>query len=205
MFGAKAEMAAIEKGIAWKRVLVPFSIQSLYEPKSEIVRRINPKHQVPVLIDGDLEIFDSTQIFECLEDLCPNPLLWPETPQDRARARMLELRSDEIFFPDVARCMPARRAAVGEQEFERSVARIHKTFIEMDRQLEGRMFLASTFSYADLAFYSAQFFARFLGQSSSPNLQNLERWREEMGRRESVRQVLGEMSQFLTANGIRVP
>jgi len=39
MFGAKAEMAAIGKGIAWERVFVPFSIQLLNEPKSEVVRR----------------------------------------------------------------------------------------------------------------------------------------------------------------------
>lgn len=73
MFGAKVEIAAHEKGIAFERVLAPFSQQRGYDPKHPDVLRINPKRQVPVLIDGELEIFDSTQIFEYLEDVQPDP------------------------------------------------------------------------------------------------------------------------------------
>jgi glutathione S-transferase len=63
MFGAKAEIAAHEKGIAFELVMVPFEMATLYSPKHPEVLRINPKRQVPVLVDddagGDLEIFDS--------------------------------------------------------------------------------------------------------------------------------------------------
>ena len=69
------------------------------------VVRINPKQQVPVLVHGDLEIFDSTQIFEYLEDLAPEPALWPRNVRGRARARRLELESDEVYFPHVIRLM----------------------------------------------------------------------------------------------------
>ena len=77
MFGAKAQIAALEKGIEFELVMVPFTTQHLYEPKHPDVLRVNPKRQVPVLIHGDIEIFDSTQIFEYLEDLQPSPALWP--------------------------------------------------------------------------------------------------------------------------------
>ena len=66
--------------------MVPFDMGRLYEPKHPEVVRINPKRQVPVLVDGDLEIFDSTQIFEYLEDLVPSPPLWPVGAAARARA-----------------------------------------------------------------------------------------------------------------------
>ncbi len=201
MFGAKAEMAAIEKGISWERVLVPFSLAKFYEPKSEDVLRINPKGQVPVLVHGDLEIFDSTQIFEYLEDLQPTPPLWPTDVRDRARARLLELKSDEVFFPDVFHCFPHRRAEISEQVRADAIARIHRTFEEMDRCLEGKEYLVSDFSYADLAFYGAQFFARFLRQAPSPDLKNLERWRQTMNERESIRTVMGAMADYLTENG----
>ena len=202
MFGAKAEMAAIEKGIAWERKFVPFSISTLYEPKSNDVVRINPKGEVPVLIDGDLEIFDSTQIFEYLEDIQPMPPLWPANPKDRARARLLELESDEVFFPNVVCCMPQRRALAGEQIYSESVVRIHRYFAEMDLLLADEEYLVSDFSYADIAFYAAQFFARFLGQPPSLELRHLDRWRSKMNGRESVRTVMGEMSGYLTAHGI---
>ncbi len=51
------------------------------------VLRVNPKRQVLVLIDGEVEVFDSTQIFEYLEDKVPAPPLWPRDVAGRARAR----------------------------------------------------------------------------------------------------------------------
>ncbi len=62
MFGAKVQIAALEKGLDFELVMVPFDSVRGYEPKHPEVLRINPKRQVPVLVDGDLEIFDSSQI-----------------------------------------------------------------------------------------------------------------------------------------------
>lgn len=58
-----------------------------------------------MLIDGDVEIYDSTQIFEYLEDQYPLPALWPREPGMRAAARRLELASDEVFFANVIKLM----------------------------------------------------------------------------------------------------
>ncbi len=77
MFGKKAEIAVLEKAVSFELEFAPFSFERFYEPKHPDVLRINPKQQVPVLIDGELEIFDSTQIFEYLEDLVPELPLWP--------------------------------------------------------------------------------------------------------------------------------
>ena len=51
MFGAKVQIAALEKGIAFELVMVPFDRDDNYSPKHPEVLRINPKGQVPVLID----------------------------------------------------------------------------------------------------------------------------------------------------------
>ena len=102
MFGAKVQIAALEKGIAFELVMVPFDRDDNYSPRHPEVLRINPKGQVPVLIDDAVELFDSTQIFEYLEDRHPQPALWPAEPAARARARQLEHRSDEVFFPPVS-------------------------------------------------------------------------------------------------------
>ena len=94
MFGAKAEIALREKGLPFELEMVPFEMKTLYEPKHPEVVRINPKRQVPVLIDGNLELFDSTQIFEYLESLKRDPALWPSEPKARARARLLEHKAE---------------------------------------------------------------------------------------------------------------
>lgn len=202
MFGAKAEMAALEKGIAHRVAFVPFDMKGLYVPKPEITRRINPKQEVPLLVHGDLEIFDSTQIFEYLEDIAPSPPLWPGDPQARARARLMELRSDEVFFPNVVTCMPRRRQQAGEDAYGRAVGRIAAFYEETDAQLEGRDYLETTFSFADIAFYSAMFFARFLGQPPAEDMARLAGWRTRMAARPAVRDVMGAMAAWLTASGI---
>ena len=121
MFGAKAEIAMREKGLEFELVMVPFEMKRLYQPKHPEVARINPKGQVPVLIHGGLELFDSTQIFEYLEDLQPQPALWPTEAAARARSRQLEHMSDEIYFPHIVRLMglqttPQDAAAVAARE-----------------------------------------------------------------------------------------
>ena len=98
MFGAKAEIALLEKGLDFERIAVPF-VDS-YEPKHPEVVRINPKQQVPVLIHGSVEIFDSTQIFEYLEDAFSIPPLWPKLLADRAEARQVVVAIGEARVLD---------------------------------------------------------------------------------------------------------
>src|SRR5688500_3288235 len=114
MFGAQAQIEALEKALQFDQVMVPFDFTALYTPKHPEVLRINPKRQVPVLVHGDLEIFDSTQIFEYLEDLKPVPPLSPQDPRERARARLLEHQSDEVYFPHIIKLMGLQKELQGE-------------------------------------------------------------------------------------------
>jgi len=56
--------------------------------------RLNPLRRIPVLIDGDLVIPDSTVICEYLDDRYPEKPLYPADPALRARARWLEEFAD---------------------------------------------------------------------------------------------------------------
>jgi glutathione S-transferase len=205
MFGAKVEIAVLEKGIACERIFVPFSLATLYDPKHPVVARVNPKGQVPVLVDGDLEIFDSTQIFEYLEDIQPRPALWPANPRERARARQLELLSDEVFFPNVVTLMPRARVAAGEDGVRAAHAAIDRYYAERDARLGDAEYLAGMFSYADIALYMAQFFASFLGRPIPASLPRLTAWRTRIAERASVRAVAGAMTDYLRTNGVPVP
>ena len=50
----------------------------------------NPRAEVPVLIDGDLRLFESTVILEYIEERWPKPALLPRDPAARAQARLTE-------------------------------------------------------------------------------------------------------------------
>lgn len=204
MFGAKAQIAALEKGLDFELVMVPFDFEKLYTPRHPEVLRVNPKRQVPVLVDGDLALFDSTQIFEYLEDLRPQPPLWPADVRERARARLLEHQSDEVYFPHVIRLMglqsqladaPARAATEAAQAF----------CLEMERLLAGREWLAGSFGFADIAFYMASLFGERLGAPFTSDMPRLLAWRERMTRRPAVAQVAGAMARYLASVGRPVP
>ena len=204
MFGAKAEIAAREKGFEFELIMVPFEMKRLYQPKHPEVVRVNPKQQVPVLIHGDVEIFDSTQIFEYFEHLQPQPPLWPADPAARARARLLELKSDEVYFPPIIRLMslqetPADPAAVAARD---AAARF---YAEMEAALRDREFLAGAYSYADIAFYMAQLFGARMGAPMTAAHPRLTQWRDRMTARPAVRQVVAAMAAFLVAQGRPLP
>lgn len=202
MYGAQAQIAFLEKGIPVETEMVPFTLTDLYHPKHPEVARINPKAQVPVLKNGDLEIFDSTQIFEYLEDLSPNPALWPKAPDTKAMARLLELLSDEVFFGHVQKLMPGQRALGDAEPVSDVVARIERYYDDMNQRLATADHLAGDFSYADIAFYPAQFFAGFLGAPMPDRFENLHAWRARMTARESIATVMGAMITYLTEQGI---
>src|SRR5262245_42340066 len=58
---------------------------------------INPRLEVPTLVDDDVAVFDSTVILEYLEDRWPTPPLLPTGAADRARVRMLEELCDTYY------------------------------------------------------------------------------------------------------------
>ena len=204
MFGAKAEIALGEKGIAFELEMVPFEMKTLYQPKHPEVARINPKHQVPVLVDGDLEIFDSTQIFEYLETIRPEPALWPVEPKARARARLVEMKSDEVYFPPIVRLMGLQATPDDPAAVE---ARAATAFFydEREKGLGSGEWLAGNYSYADIAFYMAQLFGERMGAPMTDAHPRLKAWRERMSARPAVAKVAVAMGRYLLGQGRKLP
>jgi len=161
LFSRKAEIALREKGLGYERVLVPFTQEVGYQPKHPVVARSNPKRQVPVLIEGDLTLFDSTVIFEYLEDAYPVPPLYPREARARARCRLVELEADEILFAPVRdllyRTEPplndpvaqARRETAGSE----AEAELARQFTGLEARLQAGDWFCGTFSAADIAMF----------------------------------------------------
>jgi glutathione S-transferase len=200
MFGRKAEIACAEKGIDVEVEMVPFSLATFYEPKHPEVARINPKGQVPVLVDGGLELYDSTQIFEYLEDRFPEPALWPREPDERARARQAELGSDEVFFPNVIQLMP--HLSQGAEAAAKAAESIKSYYAAQEALLAHRGYLWRDFSYADIAFYMASLFAAFLGRPWGEGHPNLDAWKARMLERPPVAKAAGGVADYLASQGI---
>ncbi len=204
MFGAKAQIGALEKGIDFELVMVPYESLRGYAPKHPEVLRINPKGQVPILVDGDLEIFDSTQIFEYLEDLQPTPALWPRDAKARARARLLEHKSDEIYFPHIIKLMGLQQELRGEAAVA-AIEAANRYYAEMEKLLSRDEWLCGTFSFADIAFFMAALFGERQSAPLTSATPALLAWRTRMMRRPSVNAVTAAMAAWLHGAGRPVP
>ena len=72
-------------GIEFEEILLP-----LYEPDARSQRLIySPTGKVPLLVDGELHIWDSLAIAEYLAEKYPEKSLWPQAIAARATARSI--------------------------------------------------------------------------------------------------------------------
>jgi len=60
--------------------------------------KISPLRRIPVWIEGDFTLCDSSAIVQYIEETRPGPSLWPADPRDRAQARWLEEYGDTRLF-----------------------------------------------------------------------------------------------------------
>lgn len=72
--------------------------------------RLSPLRRIPVLVDGDFALCDSSAICAYLDESCPEPPLLPADVRDRGRARWLEEYADTrlgdvfiwgLFYPKI--------------------------------------------------------------------------------------------------------
>ena len=204
MFGAKAQIAALEKGIDVELVMVPFEMRTLYQPKHPEVMRVNPKQQVPVLIHGDLEIFDSTQIFEYFEDLKPQPPLWPRDC-DSARRHA-------CWSTNRMRCSFRRSSGLWDCRLRRNdpvavLRAILRSLLHRNGRIDGRWpQLAGwgLFLRRHRLLHGADFADR-MGAPMPDRAARLMAWRSRMSERPAVRQVAGAMGRYLLSQGRPLP
>lgn len=202
LFARKVEFALYEKSLPFERVMVPFTQEKGYAPKHEAVLAANPKGQVPVLEDGELTLFDSTLIFEYLEDAYPAPALYPRDAKDKARCRLVELTADEIFLPPIRSLMyrnapadpdPARQDA-RVAEGRRGEAAILERYAKLDRQLENRDYFFGAFSVADIAMFMMVLWALRLRGPRIDAYPALAAWYARVGARPAGQKIASEIA-----------
>ena len=122
--------------------------------------RLSPLRRIPILIDGEVSISDSSVICAYLDDAYPERPLLPSSPADRARARWLEEFADtrlgDLFIWGLFYQRNVRPLVWGEPTDEERV----KTTLEdglpaaldyLERGLPAAGYLFGEFGLADIA------------------------------------------------------
>ena len=201
LFARKAEIALHEKELPFERIMVSFSQTKGYHPKHPDVLAANPKGQVPVLVDGDLTLFDSTVIFEYLEDAYPQPALYPRDPVERGRCRLLDLFADEIMLVPLRALMhrntpgerDAARWAANEAKAKEAESELDRQFAELNGKLADGEYLCGAFGAADISVFMMVFYTLRLGGPSLDGHATLARWYERLLQRDAISTIASEI------------
>jgi glutathione S-transferase len=82
--------------LQWKAVAFQ-SIDALAAPESERLVAVNPRAEVPVLVDGEVTVVNSADIVAYLEDRFPLPAILPAAPALRTKARSWQRIADTLL------------------------------------------------------------------------------------------------------------
>lgn len=136
--------------------------------------RVSPLRRIPVLIDGDVELCDSSVICAYIDEAYPGHPLMPAAPADRARARWLEEYADtrigDVFIWRLFQNAVIKPAVWGEKGDKAVIAEALETHIPgvldyLEAQVPGEGFLfGDLLGLADIsigAFFRNAGFARF--------------------------------------------
>ncbi len=203
LYGRKVEIALAEKGLAFERIVVPFNQMTGYDPKHPDVLAANPRAQVPVLVDGELSLYDSTVILEYLDEAYPEPPLYPASPVERARCRQHEVFADEVVFGALRQLfhrngerLPQAELAQAEGVAKAAESLLAQYFISIEAALGQRPYLCGAFSVADIALFLMVHYVRRLDGPSFAALPALSAWYGRVGARPVFAAALAEIADW---------
>ncbi len=137
-------------GLAFDEEVIP-----LYEPGSrEKVLKYSPTGKVPVLVDGDMIVWETIAILDHLAEKFPKAQLWPSDPRARAHARAVSAEMHAGFAPLRKHC-PMNMRRVGKKreltsEVAADVRRIEEIWTDCRARFgAGGPFLFGSFGAAD--------------------------------------------------------
>jgi glutathione S-transferase len=184
-FSRRVRIQLIEKGISIDEHEVDMPKG---EHKSPAFRALNPYGRVPVLVDEDFVLCESSAIMDYLEAMFPTPALVPENPRGRALVAMhiklcdveFAAQTRSVIFP--RRFFPRERWDLAAQEL--AIGAIAKHLAVLNTQLEGHSYLVEdAFSLADIAYAPFLEFLPLLELQPPPNVSN---WMAHLATRPSV-------------------
>jgi glutathione S-transferase len=185
-FCRKVRIVLAEKGIKYERIFVDLRKK---EQKRLDFLKLNPYGKVPVIEDNGVVIYESSVINEYLDERYPTPPLMPSDPGGKASVRiLLDFCESHFHFP----WFSIYREVTFKPEIERNIESIERNKNEinthlyrLESQLEGKEYLAGSYSLADVAFTPRIALFEPLGITIGPEFKNVRKWIEKIKSRPS--------------------
>jgi len=159
-YARKVRIALYEKDVPFERV------RALHGDCNRTdFLHVNPRAEVPALIDGAFALYDSTIICEYLEDSHPEPALYPREARARAKCRMIEDLADTQLDAAVytSSVVEFGRGQADPAMHQAAHADTMRLYDELEGLLGAGPFFCESYSLADIAVVPHVMTATFLG------------------------------------------
>ncbi len=145
----RAWLLLSEAGIEFDEVRLP--LDTAVFPKQ--IREYSPAGQVPVLILGEQQVWDTLAIAETVAERWPDAALWPDDPDARAHARSISAEMHSGFAA-LRAAMPMNCRAFGRRvalpdDVTHDIDRIFDIWTDCHRRYGGGWLFGERFSIAD--------------------------------------------------------
>lgn len=153
-------------GIGFRETLIPFD----FEGGNRAIKAVSASGKVPMLVDGDIKVWESLAILEYLAERFPEHNVWPADAAGRAEARSVSSEMATGFFALRGQCpfnlhrKPSPLSADAARAAD--VARIDAIWSAL-LEKSGGPFLFGAFSAADAMF--APVVGRFRSYELTPS------------------------------------
>lgn len=184
-FVRKVRITLYEKAAAFDAVEIERGAQ-----RAELLA-VNPRGEVPALLEGGVVVTGSSAICDYLEERFPEPPLLPAEPAARARCRTLEhvadTQTDALQF--LTFLVRVRRPELGREHPEAAEAlsaAVRRHYAALERELGARDYFVDSLSRADVALLPHVTSLGHLDEPVPSECTGLRRWLDRMRRRRSV-------------------
>ena len=196
-FAHRSRLALLEKGVDFD--VVEIDLQN----KPTGFTDISPYGKVPAIKHGEQRVWESALVNEYLEEVFPEPSLLPKEPGLRAQARIWIDFANTRFVPAYSSLL---RSPDSEQQKAAALElQNHLRFIENEALAklsgDGSYWFGNFISLVDLTYYP--WFERWAALEEFRNFQipaeltRLQRWRDAVSQRESVRAIANSKEFYL--------
>ncbi len=203
-YAQKVKIMLLEKGIPFEAT-TPIGAQGV----DPVFGQASPRGEVPMLVDGDAKIFDSTIICEYLEDKYPAKPMRPAAAEERARVRMIEDQLDTIYEGVTWAVFEIEGwgRATGELKtvlLKRAAEQIAQFNGWLEKELGNRQYFnGDSFGWGDACAYP--FVAGAAGQGNTPRAgSKLGAWLARVMERPSVRRCIADIGDVQVGMGVGV-
>ena len=167
----------LEKNIPFESIIINLDGEQF---KPDFLK-LNPFHQVPVIIDNGLRILESLAIIDYLESKYPTPSLLPKNAEQLAKVRMVQMLSEHKLIPQLLPIIVEPKKSRKLIKSQRQLHRVLTIFAELLG--EDNYFGGNCFSVGDIVGGNGVILINKLGISLD-KYPNLLAWRDRLMLRE---------------------